>query len=272
MSLGADMSRIKVKNYRISMPRSKDRPHTPIRIALISDLHNRLFGEGNGELADVIHRLYPDLVLSAGDLTVSSKTGMNPDVGLSLLKRLACDCPVYCVNGNHECRAKERPEAYGDAYRQLTGGMRRAGITLLENESVPVDINGAKLMLHGLELPMKYYKKMDNAFITAEEIRKYIGVPDEERYNILLVHSPLYFESYALWGAQLSLCGHLHGGLIRLPFVGGLISPQVKLFPRYAYGLYEKYGRRMVVTSGLGSHSIAIRINNPPEVVLLELT
>ena len=68
-----------------------------------------------------------------------------------------------------------------------------------------------------------------------------------------------------------ALAGHLHGGVVRLPFVGGLVSPQVKLFPRYDRGLYEKYGRKMVVTAGLGSHSMMVRVNNPPEVVMLEL-
>ena len=71
---------------------------------------------------------------------------------------------------------------------------------------------------------------------------------------------------------DLTLSGHLHGGLVRLPFIGGVVSPQVKLFPKYAQGMFEKYRRKMVVTAGLGSHSFALRINNPPEVVVLELT
>lgn len=265
------MSRIKVKSYRIPIPRSKGSPQKPIRIAMIADLHSRLYGEGNSDLVDVIQRQYPDMVFSLGDLIVCTGTDINLDVGLALLKRLACGCPVYCVNGNHEYRTKIYPQTYKGVYARLTSDLRRVGITLLENESLRLDINGARLTLHGLELPMKYYKKMGRDVVSAEEIRGYLGEPDEERYNILLVHNPIYFESYALWGAQLSLCGHLHGGLIRLPFVGGLVSPQVKLFPRYDYGMFEKYGRRMVVTSGLGSHSIALRINNPPEVVMLEL-
>lgn len=265
------MSRIKVKSYRIPIPQSRGGCDRPTRIALIADLHNRLFGEGNCELVDVIQRQYPDMVFSAGDLTVSAGRDISLDVGISLLKRLACDCPVYCVNGNHEYRTKIYAETYKGVYADMAGRLKRIGVRLLENEREHVDVNGAKLTIHGLELPMQYYKKMGRDVISAQEIRDLLGEPEEERFNILLVHNPIYFESYALWGAQLTLCGHLHGGLVRLPFVGGLVSPQVKLFPRYDYGMFEKYGRRMVVTSGLGSHSVALRINNPPEVVMLEL-
>ena len=99
----------------------------------------------------------------------------------------------------------------------------------------------------------------------------YMQEPEADRYNILLAHNPMYFESYALWGADLTLSGHLHGGLLRLPVLGGVISPQMKLFPKYCCGLYEKYRRKLLVTAGLGSHSIAFRINNPAEIMLLEL-
>ena len=266
------MSKIKVKSYRIPITKFREGGGKPVRIALIADLHNRLFGEGNSELVDVIQRQYPDMVFSAGDLTVCSGKDIDLDVGISLLKRLACGCPVYCVNGNHEYRTKIYAERYKGIYAGMTSGLRRIGVRLLENEKERVDVGGAKLTIHGLELPARCYKKMGSEFISAEEIRGILGLPDEGRFNILLVHHPVFFESYALWGAQLTLCGHLHGGLVRLPFVGGLISPQMKLFPRYDYGMFEKYGRRMVVTSGLGSHSIALRVNNPPEVVMLELT
>lgn len=267
------MSRIKVKHYQISIPRRYEKPERPVRIAVIADLHNRQFGEGNSRLVETIQRQYPDLVFSVGDLTVC-KPGREVDleVGLSLLKRLSCDCPVYCVNGNHEYRAKSYPETYRGAYARMQSGFSRFGITLLENERTELEICGAGFSLVGLEIPEKYYKKWGREFITAQEIRELLGEPDGEHFTILLAHNPIYFESYALWGADLTLSGHLHGGLVRLPFVGGLISPQIRLFPKYAYGMFQKYGRRMVVTSGLGSHSLAVRVNNPAEVVMLELS
>lgn len=267
------MSRIKVRHYRIVMPGGDNRPEKPIRAVMIGDLHNRIFGEANNQLVEIIQKQYPDVVFSVGDLTVSrANEETNLDVGVSLLKRLACDCPVYCVNGNHEFRAKIFPEDYRGVYQKLVGELQKGGIVLLENTRAQIEINGARLIVHGLEIPMKYYKRFSGDFMTAEEIRALIGEPEEDCYNILLAHNPIFFESYALWGADLTLSGHLHGGLVRLPFIGGVVSPQVKLFPKYAQGMFEKYRRKMVVTAGLGSHSFALRINNPPEVVVLELT
>lgn len=267
------MGRIKVKGYKITIPEEKGRPEKPIRIAVIADLHNRVFGEGNSRLVETIQQQYPDLIFSVGDLTVCRPgRETNIEVGLSLLKRLACDCPVYCVNGNHEFRAKLYPETYRGVYQRLLNGMRGSGIRYLEDTKAAVELYGAHLSIYGLEIPEKYYKKLEHRFITAQEIREHIGEPDPERFNILLAHNPVFFESYALWGADLTLSGHLHGGSVRLPFLGGVASPQLSLFPRYAYGLFEKYRRRMVVTAGLGTHSFAPRINNPPEIVLIELT
>lgn len=265
------MSKIKVRTYRIAMPK-RNKPNQPIRIAVIGDLHNRVFGEANNKLVETIMDQLPDLVFSVGDLTVS-KPGKetNLDVGLSLLKRLACECPVYCIHGNHEFRTKIYPETYRGIYEKLISNFRKIGIRLLEDECEELDIKGAKLAIHGFELPMKYFKKFTKDFVKPAEIREHLGEPVEGRYNILLAHNPMFFESYALWGADLSLSGHLHGGSVRLPLLGGVISPQMKLFPKYDCGMFQKYGRKLVVTAGLGTHSIAFRFNNPPEVVLLEL-
>lgn len=266
------MSRIIVRNYRIALPPKVPKPTAPIRIVVIGDLHNRTFGEGNRKLVDLICSQGPDLILSVGDLTICKpKKETRIKVPMALLKRLSCECPVYCINGNHEFRAKCYPGMYPGIYEQLKREMHTANIRLLENERVPIDLKGTRLTIQGFELPEKYYKKFQQQCMSADEIRKYIQEPDEDRYHILLAHNPVYFESYALWGADLTLSGHLHGGLVRLPFIGGVMSPQIRLFPKYACGLYEKHGRKLLVTAGLGSHSIALRINNPAEIMLVEL-
>ena len=266
------MSKINVRKYRIPVPETAGKPERPIRIAMIGDLHNRIFGEGNHKLVDLIANQYPDLIFSVGDLTVvKPKKEVRSEIGLALLSRLVCECPVYCINGNHEQRTKAWPEAYPGVYDRLRHGLSKPGICYLEDDRADIEISGCRISVFGLELPMKYYQKRCRKFITAEEIRTRIGEPKANRFNILLAHNPIYFESYALWGADLTLGGHMHGGSVRLPFAGGVISPQLRLFPKYDYGLFEKYKSRMVVTSGLGSHSIAFRLNNPPEVVLLEL-
>lgn len=98
-----------------------------------------------------------------------------------------------------------------------------------------------------------------------------MGVYDSAQYGVLLAHNPLCFDSYAKWGADLTLCGHVHGGMIRLPFAGGLLSPEREFFPKYSAGIYEHSGKKMIVSRGLGSGTFGIRILNRPEIVVITL-
>ena len=104
-----------------------------------------------------------------------------------------------------------------------------------------------------------------------EQVTEALGAPKEGCCNVLLAHNPVYFDTYAAWGADLTLSGHLHGGIVRLPLLGGVISPQMKLFPDYTRGCHTKENHRMIVGAGLGSHTIPIRINNPPELVVIDV-
>lgn len=87
----------------------------------------------------------------------------------------------------------------------------------------------------------------------------------------MIAHNPEYFEAYAGWGADLTVSGHVHGGVMRLPFLGGVISPRLTLFPKYDGGMFERNGRFMVVSRGLGTHTLPIRIFNPGELIMIEL-
>ena len=108
-------------------------------------------------------------------------------------------------------------------------------------------------------------------FFGAEQIRKILGDPDEGSFNILLTHNPLYAESYSGWGADLTLAGHIHGGIIRIPFAGGLLSPERELFPRYDAGLYQVGGKTLIVNRGLGN-SFGFRAFNRPEISVITLS
>ena len=122
----------------------------------------------------------------------------------------------------------------------------------------------------GLELDQSYFRRGRTAQLTSSVIEGLLGKPDEQCYNILLAHHPSYFPAYAVWGADLSLSGHLHGGMIRLPFLGGVVSPQVRLFPKYDKGMYMLDGKKLIVSAGLGNHTVNLRINNPPELVVID--
>ena len=99
-----------------------------------------------------------------------------------------------------------------------------------------------------------------------------LGKFDTSYYNILLAHNPTYFEDYAKMNPDLVLSGHLHGGLIRLPFLGGVIAPSLQLFPKYDGGRFEYEGSTMILSRGLGIHSIGLRMWNPAELVVIEIT
>ena len=96
--------------------------------------------------------------------------------------------------------------------------------------------------------------------------------PDAEKFNILLAHSPMFFREYEAWGADLTLSGHFHGGTIRIPGLGGLMTPQYQFFFPWCAGLFEgKRGSKLLVSRGLGTHSINIRLNNKPQVVVVDI-
>lgn len=98
-----------------------------------------------------------------------------------------------------------------------------------------------------------------------------LGICDRKAFNLLLAHNPLYFDEYADWGADLVLSGHVHGGVVILPFLGGVISPQVRLFPKYYAGTYFHGKSEMILSRGLHMHSFRIRLFNMPELSCVTL-
>ena len=98
-----------------------------------------------------------------------------------------------------------------------------------------------------------------------------LGTKEDKCYHILLAHNPEYFDAYEQWGADLVLSGHVHGGLIRLPFLGGVIAPSLKLFPKYDGGLFYKNNTTMILSRGLAFHNLGLRMWNQGELVVIEL-
>lgn len=238
------------------------------RVVFLSDLHNKIYGRENEPLLNAIRRSEPDLILIGGDMLIG-KAGCPYDAALQFVRQLPKIAPVYYGNGNHEQRMKERPEIYGDVYEKYKKELVRAGVTFLENASADLDFDGISIRLSGFEPPMTCYKKFAKAEdVTADMLHEF-GRPDGERYRILLGHNPALVDSYRSWGADLTLSGHLHGGIIRLPFLGGLITPQAKLFPRHSGEYSEENGRVLIVSKGLGTHTVNIRFCNPAEVVVV---
>ena len=140
---------------------------------------------------------------------------------------------------------------------------------LLENESVLLPETGIRIF--GVEIDMDYYKKLCRNVMKVSCLNSLLGRPCADEYSILLAHNPDYFQTYAGWGADLVLSGHVHGGIMRLPVLGGVLSPALRLFPKYDGGLYEEGKSKMVLGRGLGTHTLPVRVFNPGELIVVRL-
>lgn len=237
------------------------------RILFLSDLHNHEFGEDNQKLLDAIDRISPELILVGGDMLVS-KGSADTMVPLRLFEKLTERYPVICGNGNHENRMCWQTEVYGKQYEEYRDSLKNMGVKVLENTT---ELFGQDLAVTGIDLEYPYYKKFHREDLTREHIEKKVGKAERKQFQILLCHSPLYFRGCKSWGADLTLSGHFHGGTIRLPVLGGGMTPQFQFFNPYCAGTFEEDGRYMIVSRGLGTHSINIRFNNKPQLVVVDL-
>ena len=123
----------------------------------------------------------------------------------------------------------------------------------------------------GLHLQKEYFAKFyEDVRFDHSNVAELIGKKQEE-YTILLAHTPVYFEEYAKWGANLVCSGHVHGGIVILPFLGGVISTTYELFPKYDHGQFQIDNTKMVLSRGLGMHTIKLRLFNKPEISVIKL-
>ena len=229
------------------------------RVVQISDLHGKAFGEGNADLLEAVAELEPDLIAITGDLIDSpGQLDMLPTLAQGLVQI----APTYYVTGNHEWAIREAKE--------VKNLLVQSGVTPLTNEYVVLEREGEQIILAGVDDPNGPYDQK-SPLTLMEEIR----VQQGETYLLMLAHRDTV-EEYAGWGCDLVLCGHGHGGVIRIPIVDrGLLGTNRKFFPTYDGGLYslgeEKY---CFVSRGMGSNTVpfqTFRLFNRPELPLLVL-
>lgn len=240
------------------------------KIIFLSDLHNRMYGEENERLLESIRNQHPDLILIGGDMLVR-KDGNSYDKTVHFLAKLPGICPVYCANGNHEQKLKELPDKYEQSYEEYKKALTASGIHMLENASETVKLDEVPVKLSGLEIPLGAYARFGKKELSLKEITDRIGEHGDD-YQILLAHHPGYMKEYLTYGADLILGGHYHGCVVQLPGIGGVISTNFTLFPKYSGGIYQEGEQTAVVSRGLGTHSVPLRLWNWPELIVLELS
>lgn len=259
-----DSNRFTVTRHQVIDPRIKKQ----CRAVVLADLHNKLYGRENERLLEAIRECRPDFILMAGDM-LTAKPGKTLDIALSLMGKLAEDYPVYYGNGNHEHRLKLYPENYGDMGERYEKELNRMGIHRLVNSHVKLQEFG--LTIYGSEIDKLFYKRFKVQDMSPKYLEQIMGKPSAEEYAVLLAHNPDYFPQYAAWGADLVLAGHVHGGMVKVPFLNrGVVSPNIRLFPKYDSGVYREGKSVMLLSRGLGMHTIPIRMFNPGELIVVD--
>lgn len=142
---------------------------------------------------------------------------------------------------------------------------------MLENEKTEVERAGEKITLIGVKDPSfsSDYLFHDEEAIMESQLKALVDKDDG--FTLLLSHRPELFDVYVTCNADLVLSGHAHGGQFRLPFIGGLAAPNQGLFPKYDAGLFSEGKTKMLVSRGIGNSIFPFRVNNRPEIILIEL-
>ena len=238
------------------------------RFVLLSDLHNKVYGTKNDKVIEAIRRINPDFIVLAGDLVTSQlREDMTP--GIELLRTLRQDYRIYYGLGNHESKMRQRPDQFGDKYDRLIREVSGKNVSVLKNEAVFLPEYNLKIT--GLDLDLNYFAHFKIQKMKPGYLQETLPECEKEKCNILSAHNPDYFAEYAQWGADLVLSGHVHGGIMRLPLLGGVIAPSYKIFPEYDGGVFRTGSAAMLLGRGMGSHTIPLRFFNPAELYDVQL-
>lgn len=232
-----------------------------VRVVHLSDFHKRKFGRNNSRLVRKVAAEAPDVIVVTGDLV--SRTERDFSLARKTVESLCKIAPTILIRGNHEL---DLPRAYRDEFERT---MDETGAISLKNSAARLCVKGRDLVFYGLRDSIRVYKKnggyRDLDPITVETVENSLGSPLPGE-TILLAHNPFFAKSYAEWGADYVMSGHVHGGIVRI-FGKATLSPERRLFPKYSKGVYSVGGARILVSAGLGK----ARLFNPSEIVVYEL-
>lgn len=220
------------------------------KILQISDLHCKNFGTEQSELISSIQNCNPDIIVLTGDIIDNRQTSVK--AVYDLITGLNQQYPIYFVTGNHELE----PSA-AKSYSDMLDIFKSFQVILLDDSSIALEKNNQKIYLYGQKFRSKY-------------VTNYLEPINENHFNILLYHASDFFDLIAPFHYDLVLSGHIHGGVVRLPIVGGLLNADGSWFPKYDRGMYTIQPSTLIASAGLGDASLP-RFYNNPELVLITL-
>jgi len=249
------VSKYEIKSNKI--PKKFDK----FKIVHLSDFHS--YGNDNIKIVEKINDERPNIIVMTGDMV--SKYDVNFEKFLNLAEVLSKKYEIYYIVGNHEIRLRK------DDLNLIMKELHKFGIKVLNDEKVTLIRGNESINIYGIDIPLSYYKIINKPLNIGEIINVLINKCNENEYNILLAHNPLLFPEYAKYNVDLTLSGHIHGGMIRLPFIGAILSPERKFFPKYSSGVYEINNKKLLVSRGLGHSRPGIRLFNKREIVSITL-
>ncbi len=253
-------------------------------IVVLSDLHNCSFGHNNSTLKEKIDAISPAYIFIVGDM-VNNGTSDNNFYARDFVDYITSKYNVIYSDGNHE------QGFFKDFFGDFSENKYNLFFSNLQSEPIYDKVHNGTSFIHlansyiqlgnvriyGLRIGRRFYGRFVRPDFTDDYLESLLDKTSDKFYNILLAHNPMYFKEYCKWGADLVVSGHIHGGIMRLPFIGGVISPQMVLFPKYSGGLYTEKNAstnkisKLVLSRGLGTHTIRFRFFNPPEVIVLHV-
>lgn len=245
-----EISRYEVNSKKL--PESFD----GFKIVQLSDLHGAEFGEDGMELVEKVKELEPDIIALTGDFVTDEGDLAAVE---KLAARLVKLCPVYFISGNHE---------FGSGLAvKVRNILERAGVKYLSNEYLTISRGEDEILLGGVEDPLAYAD-----MLSPDELAQKMNDAAPDAFKILLGHRNYWMTEYPELPVDLIFCGHAHGGLIRIPGVGGLIGTDRHLFPDFDAGEYNNGRYTLIVSRGLGNSVPIPRVFNRPEIVCVELS
>ena len=235
---------------------------TPLRAVHLTDLHNYQYGKENQRLVEKMRKQDPDVIFMTGDMLNEDEDRM--DIVIDLIRDSREIAPIYFSLGNHEI-------GYDKIYteKDLTEELEDAGAVVLEKEYIDTEIAGQSVRIGGA-----YGYLLAREWADGSEQRFLEEFVQTDRLKILLSHLPeglLLWESMEHWDVDLVFSGHVHGGQVRLPLLGGLFDPEEGFFPTYTRGMFACGNGTMILSGGLGSSRGIPRVNNLPELVVCDI-
>ena len=262
------IKKIDVTKYTISNEKIPEE-FNGFKIVQLSDFHSQGYRDTTEKLISKVKDINPNIIVMTGDMVSWDMEDI--EEAKNLIKSLAESYPIYYIDGNHEHLAEILRQS---RYASFIEFMQELGVTTIKNDYVEIYNEDKSINLSGINLPLDgatglYVNKYQ---LEKNYVEKTLPEADRQKFNILLAHTPIFIKQYSQWGADLVLAGHMHGGIVRIPFTNiGLLSPGRTILPRYAAGKFKVNDTTMIVNRGIGTSSFNLRLFNNPEISVITL-